>query len=158
MSPLEKGAQAPAFHLTDAGNNQVSLADFAGRRLILYIFPAALTPGCTVEAMDFSAAAPDFQAAGYDVVGLSPDTPAKLTAFAKASRLTIRLLSDPDHQVIEAYGGWGERMLWGKRLVGVIRSTFVIEVDSLGRGTISDAQYGVRAIGHVARLRQLLKV
>ncbi|MDR0945901.1 MAG: peroxiredoxin [Bifidobacteriaceae bacterium] len=121
-----------------------------GGRLILYVYPAAGTPGCTVEAHDFQAALPDFAAAGLAVVGLSPDGPAKLGRFAQAQGLTFPLLSDPEHVAMTALGAWGEKKQYGRTVTGTIRSTFVIAAD----GAIESAQYSVRAAGHVARLRR----
>ncbi|MDR2974231.1 MAG: peroxiredoxin [Propionibacteriaceae bacterium] len=158
MAELVKGAPAPDFRLTAADGSTVSLADFAGRKLILYFYPAALTPGCTIEAADFAAAEPTLQAAGYTVVGISPDDPATLTTFATANNLSFTLLSDPDHTALNAYGAWGERKLWGKTFIGVIRSTFVIKVDPHGKALVLDAQYGVRATGHVKRLEASLGI
>ncbi|MDR0283414.1 MAG: peroxiredoxin [Propionibacteriaceae bacterium] len=158
MTELVAGEAAPGFSLLDAAGTRVSLADFAPGQVILYIYPAALTPGCTVEAIDFSAAAAAFAQAGYHILGLSPDSPDKLTRFVTKNDLTVTLLSDPELTVIKAYGGWGDRVIWGKALTGVIRSTFVIDVDAEGRGVIVDAQYGVRAKGHVDRLRTALQV
>ncbi len=159
MTELKKGDPAPDFRLQGSDGTWTSLADFAGGKVILYFYPAALTPGCTIEAVDFSAAAPAFKEAGYTIVGVSPDTADKLTDFIKHSHLSsIFLLSDQEKTTLEAYGAWGERNLWGKIFTGVIRSTFVIEVDPAGQGTILDAEYGVRATGHVKRLRAELGV
>jgi len=158
MAELSKGAVAPDFQLLDAAGARVSLKDFAGSKVILYFYPAALTPGCTVEAIDFSAAKDAFTDAGYVIVGISPDEPDQLRKFVTHNDLSITLLGDPDLTVIKAYGAWGDRTLWGKVFTGVIRSTFVIDVDSGGEGRILEAQYGVRATGHVKRLRTDLGV
>jgi len=158
MSRLTTGEPAPDFRLPDASGNPVSLRDYAGRKVILYFYPAALTPGCTTEAVDFTAAAPALGEAGYAVIGVSPDPPAKLTRFADKHDLRITLLSDPERATIQAYGAWGERTMYGKKVTGVIRSTFVIEVDASGEGRILSAQYGVRATGHVNRLQESLGV
>jgi peroxiredoxin Q/BCP len=151
---LQPGDAAPDFTLPDADGNQVSLADYKGRRLVLYVYPAASTPGCTTQACDFRDNLDSLAAAGLAVVGLSPDKPAKLTTFRDTERLTFPLLSDPDKSVLTAYGVYGEKQLYGKTVVGVIRSTFVIAPD----GTIERAMYNVKATGHVAKLRRDLGV
>jgi len=158
MTELAKGDRAPAFTLTDSAGKTVSLKDFAGGKVILYFYPAAMTPGCTIEATDFSAAVPDLRSASYTVVGVSPDPPEKLARFVAHNKLTLTLLSDPGHEVLEAYGAWGGKSLWGKVYTGVVRSTFVIDVDDSGEGTVVEAQYNVKATGHVNRLRTLLGV
>ncbi|MDR0784098.1 MAG: peroxiredoxin [Propionibacteriaceae bacterium] len=158
MTELCSGETAPRFTLTDPSGHQVSLEDFAGSKVILYAYPAALTPGCTVEAIDFSAALPEFAAAGYTVLGISPDEPETLALFVERHNLTVTLLADPGRHTLIAYGAWGERELWGKVITGVIRSTFVIEVNADGEGVIVEAEYRVRPTGHVARLRQALGV
>jgi len=149
---LRPGDPAPAFTLPDAEGHPVSLADFAGRRLLLYVYPAAMTPGCTRQACDFRDNLSSLAAAGIAVVGLSPDPPAKLARFTEAEGLTFPLLSDPDRTVLEAYGAYGAKKLYGKTVVGVRRSTFVIGPD----GRIEHALYNVKATGHVARIRDLL--
>jgi len=158
MVELSLGAPAPDFQLPDANGTMVSLKDFAGSKVVLYFYPAALTPGCTVEAIDFSAAKQAFLDAGYAIVGVSPDEVDQLRKFVTHNDLSIVLLGDPGLDVIKAYGAWGDRTLWGKVFTGVIRSTFVIDVDAEGNGVIVDAQYGVRATGHVKRLRTELGV
>jgi peroxiredoxin Q/BCP len=158
MAELTKGDLAPDFTLTDADQKPVSLSDFAGSRVIVYFYPAAMTPGCSLEAVDFSAAMSDLAAAGYQVVGISPDQPAKLDTFRTKESLSFPLLSDPERTVLDAYGAYGTKMLYGKQVSGVIRSTFVIDVDAAGVGTVELAQYNVRATGHVARLRKELGV
>ncbi|MCL2482128.1 MAG: peroxiredoxin [Propionibacteriaceae bacterium] len=158
MVELTKDDAAPDFRLQDSSGAWVSMKDYAGRKLILYFYPAALTPGCTVEAIDFTQSAPAFNQAGYAIVGVSPDKPEKLERFITKHNLSITLLSDPDRTTLNAYGAWGERSLWGKVVTGVIRSTFVIDVTPQGTGTILEAQYGVRATGHVNRLRTTLGV
>lgn len=158
MSKLAAGDAAPPFTLPDPDGNPVSLADYAGRRVIVYFYPAAMTPGCTIQAVDFSAALADIAAAGYDVVGISPDTVAKLAKFRETQGLAFPLLADPDKQVLTAYGAFGRKMLYGKEVEGVIRSTFVVTVDDTGAGRIDVAQYNVRATGHVAKLRRELKI
>ena len=149
---LEVGDTAPAFSLPDADGNTVNLADFKGRKVIVYFYPAASTPGCTKEACDFRDNLGELNEAGLDVVGISPDKPAKLAKFRDAEKLTFPLLSDPDRKVLEAWGAYGEKTMYGKTVQGVIRSTFV--VDELGK--IAVAQYNIRATGHVAKLRREL--
>ncbi len=147
---LSPGDPAPDFTLPDADGRDVALADLRGRRLVLYVYPAASTPGCTTQACDFRDNLSALQAAGYQVVGLSPDQPAKLAAFRDAEGLTFPLLSDPDKQVLLAYGAYGEKKLYGKVVTGVIRSTFVLDE----QGAVERASYNVKATGHVAKLRR----
>lgn len=149
-SRLAPGDRAPAFTLPDADGTAVKLSSFRGRKLVLYVYPAASTPGCTKQACDFRDSLASLQAQGYDVVGLSPDPPAKLARFRDAEGLTFPLLSDPTKDVLTAYGAYGEKQLYGKTVVGVIRSTFVIDE----KGTIRHAAYGVKATGHVAKLHR----
>ncbi|RFD23879.1 thioredoxin-dependent thiol peroxidase [Mycobacterium uberis] len=151
---LAPGDQAPTFTLHDADGTTVSLTDYRGRRVIVYFYPAALTPGCTKQACDFRDNLHDFNSAGLDVVGISPDPPTKLAQFRDAERLTFLLLSDPDHKVLSAWGAYGEKQMYGKTVRGVIRSTFVVDEE----GNIAVAQYNVTATGHVARLRRDLSV
>lgn len=151
---LAAGDPAPAFSLPDADGNTVSLADYRGRQLVVYFYPAASTPGCTTQACDFRDNLRDFSAAGIDVVGISPDPPAKLAKFRDAEGLTFPLLSDPDRTVLGAWGAYGEKQMYGKTVVGVIRSTFVVDE----QGAIAVAQYNVKATGHVAKLRRDLSV
>jgi peroxiredoxin Q/BCP len=151
---LAPGDSAPAFTLDDADGKPVSLSDHLGRKVVLYVYPAAMTPGCTTQACDFRDSLSSLQAAGYDVIGLSPDKPAKLAKFREAEGLTFPLLSDPTKEVLTAYGAYGEKKLYGKTVVGVIRSTFVIDE----QGRIVTASYGVKATGHVAKLRRELGV
>ncbi len=146
---LAPGDPAPDFTLPDSGGNEVSLSEFRGKRVIVYFYPAAMTPGCTKEACDFRDSLESLQRAGVAVIGISPDSPAKLARFRDKEGLTFPLLSDPGHGVHEAYGAYGEKKLYGKTTVGVIRSTFVVDPD----GTIAKAMYAVKATGHVARLR-----
>ncbi len=151
---LEPGAQAPDFTLPDADGSPVSLSSLRGKRVIVYFYPAAMTPGCTKEACDFRDSLSSLASSGFAVLGISPDSPAKLAKFRDRDGLTFPLLSDPDHSVLEAYGAYGEKMMYGKKTVGVIRSTFVVGPD----GKVEQAYYGVKATGHVARLRKELGV
>ncbi|MBV8965053.1 MAG: thioredoxin-dependent thiol peroxidase [Mycobacteriaceae bacterium] len=151
---LEVGDTAPPFTLDDAEGDTVSLADYRGRRLIVYFYPAASTPGCTKQACDFRDNLHALNDAGLDVVGISPDKPAKLARFRDAEGLTFPLLSDPDRTVLSAWGAYGEKKMYGKTVEGVIRSTFVVDE----KGRISLAQYNVRATGHVDKLRRDLAV
>src|ERR1035438_2709871 len=146
---LAPGDPAPDFTLPDADGNQVSLSSLRGQRVIVYFYPAAMTPGCTKQACDFRDSLAELNDAGLTVLGISPDQPAKLAKFRDKEGLTFPLLSDPDRAVLQAYGAFGEKKLYGKTTVGVIRSTFVIDAN----GKISKALYGVKATGHVARLR-----
>src|ERR1700722_16487058 len=151
---LAPGDQAPDFTLPDADGNQGSLSRLGGPRGVVYFYPAAETPGCTKEACDSTAAMPDLTAEGVTVLGISPDPPAKLAKFRDKEHLAFPLLSDPDRAVLTAYGAYGEKMNYGKTIMGVIRSTFVIGAD----GTIEKAQYAVKATGHVDRLRKDLGI
>ena len=146
---LAPGDPAPEFTLPDADGQPVSLSSYRGQRVIVYFYPAAMTPGCTKESCDFRDSKSDLSDAGFTVLGISPDPPAKLAKFRDRDSLTFPLLSDPDHAVLGAYGAYGEKKLYGKTTVGVIRSTFVVGAD----GKIEQAMYGVKATGHVARLR-----
>ncbi|MFE4971756.1 thioredoxin-dependent thiol peroxidase [Kitasatospora sp. NPDC056651] len=151
---LQPGDTAPAFSLSDADGNQVSLADHAGRKVIVYFYPAALTPGCTKQACDFTDNLEVFAGAGYDVIGISPDQPEKLGKFREAENLKVTLLSDPEKKVLEAYGAFGEKQNYGRTYLGVIRSTVVVDE----QGKVEHAFYNVRATGHVAKLLRDLKV
>ena len=151
---LEAGDAAPAFSLPDADGNTVTLADYTGRKVIVYFYPAASTPGCTKEACDFRDNLAELNEAGLDVVGISPDKPEKLAKFRDKENLTFPLLSDPDRSVLQAWGAYGEKTMYGKTVQGVIRSTFVVDE----KGTIEVAQYNIRATGHVAKLRRDLSV
>ena len=151
---LAPGDEAPGFTLKDADGNDVSLSQFKGQRVIVYFYPAAMTPGCTKEACDFTASMPDLGKVGTAVLGISPDQPAKLAKFREKESITFPLLSDPDKSVLTAYGAYGEKMNYGKKIMGVIRSTFVIDAD----GKVERAYYNVKATGHVERLRKELGV
>ncbi len=151
---LAAGQQAPEFSLTDQHGNTVSLGGLRGTRVVLFAYPAAMTPGCTKEACDFRDATAPLEAAGYAVLGVSPDSVEKLARFAERDGLSYPLLSDEDHATLEAYGAYGEKQNYGRSYVGVIRSTFVIDAE----GTIEHALYNVKATGHVARVRKLLEV
>lgn len=151
---LEPGALAPDFTLLDDAGRPTSLRDFRGQRVILYVYPAAMTPGCTTQACDFRDNLNVLTAHGLVVLGLSPDAPAQLAKFRAKEGLTFRLLSDPDKEVLKAYGAYGDKQLYGKTVVGVIRSTFVIDAT----GVIESGAYAVKATGHVARLLRDLAV
>jgi thioredoxin-dependent peroxiredoxin len=148
------GDAAPDFTLPDADGRPVALADFRGRAVVVYCYPAASTPGCTKQACDFRDSLAELDRAGYAVLGISPDKPAKLAKFRDAEGLTFPLLSDEDRGVLTAYGAYGEKQMYGRTVTGVIRSTFVIDAD----GRIERAGYHVRATGHVAKLRKELGV
>lgn len=149
---LEPGTPAPAFTLPDKDGSPVSLADYAGQKVVLYFYPAASTPGCTTQACDFRDNLASLQGAGYTVLGVSKDGADALQAFATTEHLTFPLLSDPDLTVHNAYGTYGEKSMYGKTVMGVIRSTFVIDES----GTLEQALYNVKATGHVASLRKKL--
>jgi len=151
---LTPGDTAPDFTLPDADGTPVSLADYRGRRVVVYFYPAAGTPGCTKQACDFRDSLTELNGAGLDVLGVSPDKPAKLAKFRDKEGLTFPLLSDADKDVLNAWGAFGEKQMYGKTVTGVIRSTFVIDPE----GKIEVAQYNVRATGHVAKLRKDLSV
>ncbi len=147
---LAPGDLAPDFTLSDDTGGEVTLSDLRGQRVIVYFYPAAMTPGCTKQACDFTDSLDSLRAQGFEVLGVSPDAPAKLAKFRQRDALTITLLSDPDKSVMTAYGAFGEKKLYGKLVQGVIRSTFVIDAE----GRIELAQYNVKATGHVAKLRR----
>jgi thioredoxin-dependent peroxiredoxin len=151
---LAPGDPAPDFELPAADGAVVRLRSLRGQRVIVYFYPAAMTPGCTKEACDFRDSIQALAAAGVTVLGISPDPPARLAAFAARDHLNFPLLADPDHKVHEAYGAYGEKTLYGRKTIGVIRSTFVIAPD----GTVERAYYNVKATGHVARLRDDLGI
>lgn len=149
---LEAGDTAPAFELLNDQHEAVSLADFKGSRVIVYFYPRANTPGCTTEACDFTENFDQFDGAGVKVIGISPDKPEALAKFRADHDLGVELLSDPTKDTLEAYGAFGEKKNYGKVVQGVIRSTFLITVDDAGRGTVEQAQYNVKATGHVGRI------
>ncbi|WP_340540499.1 thioredoxin-dependent thiol peroxidase [Nocardioides sp. GXZ039] len=149
-SRLSPGDVAPDFALADDAGESVSLKDLRGRKVIVYFYPAAMTPGCTKQACDFTDSLASLQAEGYEVLGISPDKPEKLARFREKEGLGIRLLSDPDKATMQAYGAFGEKKLYGKTVEGVIRSTIVVDED----GKVDLAQYNVKATGHVAKLRR----
>ena len=145
---LSPGDTAPEFTLTSDAGAEVALSDFLGRKVIVYFYPAAMTPGCTKQACDFTDSLDSLRAQGYEVVGISPDKPEKLAKFRDKEELTITLLSDADRSVMAAYGAYGEKKMYGKTVQGVIRSTFVVGAD----GTLEQAWRNVKATGHVARV------
>ena len=147
---LSPGDTAPDFTLTSDTEEQVTLSDLRGRKVIVYFYPAAMTPGCTTQACDFTDSLDSLKGAGYEVLGISPDQPAKLAKFRERDGLTITLLSDPDKETLLAYGAFGEKKLYGKLVEGVIRSTIVVDEE----GKVALAQYNVKATGHVAKLRR----
>lgn len=151
---LVVGDIAPPFTLDDADGKPVSLAEYAGRKVLVYFYPAAMTPGCTKEACDFRDNLAELNDAGVDVIGISPDKPAKLAKFVERDELNFPLLSDPDKEIMKAYGAFGEKKLYGKVVTGVIRSTFLIDEE----GHIAAALYNVRATGHVAKIRRDLSL
>ncbi|MEU8827284.1 thioredoxin-dependent thiol peroxidase [Streptomyces sp. NPDC048636] len=145
---LQPGDTAPAFTLPDADGKEVSLADHAGRKVIVYFYPAALTPGCTKQACDFTDNLAFLSGHGYDVIGVSPDEPAKLATFREKENLKVTLVGDPSKQTLEAYGAYGEKKLYGKVVTGVIRSTVIVDE----HGKVERALYNVKATGHVAKI------
>ncbi|WP_114202426.1 thioredoxin-dependent thiol peroxidase [Janibacter anophelis] len=151
---LTPGDAAPDFTLPDDTGAQVTLSDLRGKRVIVYFYPAAMTPGCTKQACDFSDSLEALRAADTEVVGISPDSPDKLARFRERDGLTITLLSDADKSVMTAWGAYGEKKLYGKVVEGVIRSTIVVGHD----GVVTHAQYNVKATGHVARIRRDLGI
>ncbi len=151
---LSPGDPAPGFTLPDSAGNEVSLADFRGRSVVVYFYPAAGTPGCTKQACDFRDNLAELDGAGYQVLGISPDKPEKLAKFVEAEQLTFPLLSDPDKTVLTEWGAFGEKKNYGRVVQGVIRSTFVVDAE----GNIAKALYNVRATGHVAKLLRDLDI
>jgi peroxiredoxin Q/BCP len=151
---LSAGDTAPAFTLLDDTETKHSLKDYKGKHVVLYFYPAALTPGCTKQACDFRDNLALLAGEDYVVLGISPDKPAKLAKFRQTHALTFPLLSDPDRETLQAYGAYGEKTMYGKTVTGVIRSTFVIDP----KGKIAHAFYNVKATGHVAKLLRDLKL
>ena len=151
---LSPGDAAPDFSLPTDDGRTVTLSELRGHKAIVYFYPAAMTPGCTTQACDFTDSLDSLKAAGYEVLGISPDSPAKLASFRERDHLTITLLSDEDKAVMQAWGAYGEKKLYGKTVEGVLRSTFVVDED----GRLEQAQYNVKATGHVAKLRRELGV
>jgi thioredoxin-dependent peroxiredoxin len=147
---LAPGDMAPDFTLPTSDGSDLTLSSLRGKKVILYAYPAAMTPGCTTQACDFRDSIASLKGAGYQVIGISPDKPAKLAQFVERDAITFPLVSNPDKDVLEAYGAYGEKQLYGKTVTGVIRSTFVIDED----GKIERALYNVKATGHVAKLRR----
>ena len=154
MTRLEVGSKVPAFTLKDAKGKSHKLSEFAGSQVILYFYPAAMTPGCTKQACDFRDNLNSLKSAGYIVIGISPDTPEKLAQFVDAEDLNFLLLSDEGHAYMEKVGAWGEKNLYGKIVTGVIRSTLILD----GKGKVTHAMYGLKATGHVAKLRKDLGI
>jgi peroxiredoxin Q/BCP len=150
MARLAPGDPAPDFTLPDADGKDVALADLRGSKVVVYFYPAAMTPGCTKQACDFRDSLSSLTSAGYTVLGVSPDKPEKLAKFRERDSVNFPLLSDPSKATLEAYGAFGEKTMYGKKVTGVIRSTFVIGED----GRVEVAQYNVKATGHVAKLRR----
>ncbi len=150
MARLQPGDTAPDFTLPSDTGESVTLSSLRGRKVVVYFYPAAMTPGCTTQACDFSDSLEGLRAQGYEVLGISPDPVAKLAKFRERDGLGITLLSDEDTSVLAAYGAYGEKKLYGKVVQGVIRSTFVVDEE----GSVQLAQYNVKATGHVAKLRR----
>ena len=151
---LQPGDEAPAFTLPDADGTEVSLSDHKDRKVIVYFYPAALTPGCTKQACDFTDNLEVLAGAGYDVIGISPDAPEKLAKFREKESLKVTLLADPEKAVTEAYGAYGEKKNYGKTYMGVIRSTIIVDE----QGKVERALYNVRATGHVAKILKDLSI
>ncbi|MDR2347285.1 MAG: peroxiredoxin [Bifidobacteriaceae bacterium] len=154
MAQLKPGDLAPDFTLESDDGPNLTLSELRPQKVVLYAYPAAFTPGCSLEARDFKDAHGDFEAAGYTVVGISPDTAEHIAAFSEELGLPFTLVADPDHKVLEAYGAWGAKTVFGRETIGVIRSTFVID----GEGRLEAVDYGVKAPGHVERLAEQLGV
>jgi peroxiredoxin Q/BCP len=154
MAQLKHGDPAPDFTLESDDGPELTLSSLRPQKVILYAYPAAFTPGCSLEAQDFRDWYKDFEAAGYTVVGISPDTAERIAAFSEKMDLPFTLVADPDHKVLEEYGAWGEKVTFGRKSIGVIRSTFVIDPE----GVIDVADYKVKAPGHVERLAEELGV
>lgn len=151
---LSAGDKAPAFSLPDASGATHSLSDFSGKKVIVYFYPKAMTPGCTTQACDFRDNMEAFTGKGFVVIGVSPDPGKDLQKFADTENLPFLLLGDESKETLNAYGAFGTKNMYGKEVQGVIRSTFVIDES----GTITHALYNVKATGHVAMLREKLGV
>lgn len=151
---LEPGNPAPSFSLTDQHGNEVTLESFTGKKLVIFFYPSAMTPGCTKQACDFRDSIESLKSAGYEVIGISPDSVERQLKFTERDSLTYPLLSDEDKSTLVAYGAFGEKKLYGKVVEGVIRSTFVLDE----AGVVEHALYNVKATGHVARIRKLLGI
>ncbi|MCB0932660.1 MAG: thioredoxin-dependent thiol peroxidase [Mycobacterium sp.] len=149
---LEVGDTAPAFNLTADDGNTVKLSDYKGRKVIVYFYPAALTPGCTKQACSFRDGLAELNDAGIDVVGISPDKPEKLAKFRDAEGLTFPLLSDPERKVLTAWGAFGEKKMYGKTVQGVIRSTFLVDE----KGKIAVANYNVKAAATATLIQKMI--
>ena len=153
MAKLQVGDKAPAFSLTDADGKKVTLSSFAGSKVVLYFYPRDDTPGCTKEACQFNDELASFRGIGVPVVGISPDSAASHVRFRDKYNLGFTLLSDPTKKVMEAYGAYGEKVMYGKPTTGVIRSTFVVNE----KGRVAEAWYSVKADGHAAKVLAALK-
>lgn len=151
---LISGVQAPDFARLDNDSTSQSLNDYSGRRLVIYFYPKAFTPGCTTESCDFRDRHEVFRAAGYEILGVSPDPVNRLESFRRKHDLPFKLLSDEDHAMAEAYGAWGTKRNYGREYQGTIRSTIVIGAD----GKVEHAWYNVRAKGHAERVANDLSV
>jgi peroxiredoxin Q/BCP len=151
---LQPGTQAPDFTLQDAQGRETALANYRGKNVIVYFYPKAATPGCTTEACDFRDSLASLQGKGYEVIGISPDAPEALAGFIGDFSLTFPLLSDPDHAVALAYGAWGEKLVNGEIVEGIVRSTVVVDPE----GKVKLAQYQVQAQGHVLALKEALGI
>lgn len=154
MTRLAPGDTAPDFTLPTADGGTLTLSDLRGQHVIVYFYPAAMTPGCTTQACDFRDSLAALAVKGYAVVGVSPDPVGKLASFVERDHLTFPLVSDVDKQVLTAWGAFGDKVLYGKTVTGVIRSTVVVDPD----GKVEIAQYNIKATGHVARLRRELQI
>jgi thioredoxin-dependent peroxiredoxin len=153
MARLEAGNKAPAFSLPDQDGKKVALKDFKGAPVVVYFYPADDTPGCTKEACQFNENLTTFNRAGVKVVGISPDGAIKHQRFKEKYGLKFPLLSDPEHGVMESYGAWGEKTMYGKKTTGVIRSTFLVDP----KGVVQRAWYNVRADGHAAKVLEEIR-
>jgi len=142
-------ADTVSFDLTNQDGERISSNDFSGKKYIMFFYPRAMTPGCTTESCDFRDSYSEFNEAGYEVIGVSPDPPSRNRKFKEKEGLTFDLLSDEDHTLAESLGAWGEKRMYGKTSEGLIRSTFVID----DQGQVVQAYRNIRAAGHVARVK-----